>query len=288
MIIVKLQGGLGNQLFQYATGLALAKRHHTLLKVDSTFLKQDAKGHYTQRHLELPIFNTEIKEANENDLSYFTFNENKFWRRFKKQFPNWFNVVVMNESQINVEPSFFKLPANTYLNGYWQSEKYFLEIRETLLQQLVIKSEYLKNIENEVSLIKSSSQSVAVHVRRGDYVTLASATEFHGSCDINYYETAAAQFSNATTFFIFSDDLEWCKQHLNFKSKTHYIKSPTAYTDFYLMSLCQHQIIANSSFSWWAAWLNTNASKKIIAPKHWFADKRLNTSDIYPSSWIKV
>jgi hypothetical protein len=288
MIIVKLQGGLGNQLFQYAAGLALAHRHNTSLKVDSTFLKQDAKGHYTQRYLELPIFNTEIKEANETDLSLFTFNENKYWRRLKKQVPHWFNTVVMNESQINVESIFFKLPSNTYLNGYWQSEKYFLEIRETLLQQLIIKPEYLKNIENEVALIKSASQSVAVHVRRGDYVTLSSANEFHGSCDVNYYQEAANQFSNATTFFVFSDDLEWCKQNLNFKSKTHYINSPTAYTDFYLMSQCQHQIIANSSFSWWAAWLNTNASKKIIAPKHWFVDKSLNTSDIYPSNWIKL
>ncbi len=288
MIIVKLQGGLGNQLFQYAAGLALAQRHHTSLKVDSSFLKQDAKGHYTQRHLELPIFNTTIQEATETDLAQFNFTENKYWRQFKKQFPNWFTTVVMNESQTNVEPSFFKLPANTYLNGYWQSETYFLEIRELLLQQLTIKLEYLKNIEHELTLIKSTSQSVAVHVRRGDYITLASANQFHGICDINYYQTAASQFSNAVTFFVFSDDLEWCKNNLNFKSTTHYIKSPTAYTDFHLMSMCQHQIIANSSFSWWAAWLNKNSAKKIIAPQHWFADKALNTSDIYPSSWLKV
>lgn len=288
MIITKLQGGLGNQLFQYAAGLALAQKHGVTLKADTSFLKLDPKGHYTKREPELHHFELQLEEANESDLKKFNLNESILWRKLKKQFPTWFNSIVFNESQQQVEPNFFKLPANVYLNGYWQSEKYFSEIRDLLIQRLSIKPEYLQNTEPYLSLIKKTTETVALHIRRGDYVSLSSAKEFHGVCGVEYYQKAATMFSEKAQLLVFSDDLDWCRANLRFKQPTELINTGSTYSDFYLMKNCQHQIIANSSFSWWAAWLNTNPSKKVIAPKKWFADSNINTSDVYPVSWEKI
>jgi hypothetical protein len=286
MIIVKLQGGLGNQLFQYAAGLALAERHGTVLKADFSFLKQDSKGHYTQRAPELHHFKLDLEEASASDLQNFNLNEHKICRRLKKQFPTWFKTIVFNESRQDVEPRFFNLPANTYLNGYWQSEAYFISVRDLLLKRLIVREQYLNDVNTYLTAISESTESVAIHVRRGDYVTLTSANQFHGVCGLEYYEQAVSHFSGKAHLFIFSDDLGWCQSNFQFKQKTTFVSTANPYSDFHLMKTCQHQIIANSSFSWWAAWLNTHSVKTVIAPKTWFANPEIETKDVYPNSWI--
>ncbi len=286
MIIVKLQGGLGNQLFQYAAGLALAKRHATLLKIDTSYLKKEANGYYTQRHLELNRFEIELVEANAQDLESFPLNENKYWRKLKSLFPFLIKRQVFNERGHSVNPLFFELPAHTYLDGYWQSETYFTNVALLLKQNLRIKSKYLViDVALEHSI--RTSASVSVHIRRGDYVNLALANDFHGLCNMTYYKAAMQYFEEEDyRFFIFSDDLAWCKTQFIEQPHLYFVETENAYTDFYLMGCCQHHIIANSSFSWWAAWLNTNSSKRVIAPKQWFA--KTDAPDIYPKDWIRL
>lgn len=285
MIIVKLQGGLGNQLFQFAAGLALARRHATPLKIDTSFLKADPLGHYTKRELELNVFDLELKEATEEDLKRFPLHENRYIRKLKEWVPFSFNTMVFNERGHHFNPYFSKLPANTYLNGYWQSEQYFKPVSPELKTVLKFKP---GNVLSDPELEKriTDTNSVSIHVRRGDYVSLNSANTFHGICGPDYYQKAISLFPADATFYVFSDDLEWCRENLHSGQSMEFIKTPNAYTDFYLMHKCRHHIIANSSFSWWAAWLNQNPEKKIIAPSRWFASAA--TPDIYPENWIKL
>lgn len=285
MIIVKLQGGLGNQLFQFAAGLALARRHSTTLKIDTSFLNADPAGHYTKRYLELNVFDIALEEATEEDLRRFPLQENRYIRKLKEWLPVSFDTHVFNERGHHYNTYFSRLPANTYLNGYWQSERYFKNCSTELRTLLRFKPGYVL-CEAELERRIINTNSVSVHVRRGDYVSLSAANSFHGVCGPDYYRKAMALFPADTTFYVFSDDLEWCRENLHSGYCMEFIETPNAYTDFYLMSQCRHHIIANSSFSWWAAWLHNDDKKQVIAPRRWFASAA--TPDIYPDNWVRL
>ncbi|MBL7911116.1 MAG: alpha-1,2-fucosyltransferase [Bacteroidia bacterium] len=294
MIVVKLIGGLGNQLFQYAAGTALANYHKTELYLDLSYLNADTKGAYTKRKFELDKFNIQSKIADAGVLRNFNFNENKFSVKLKKLLPGLFSKMIFNEHQFNFHSNFLKFPATTYLNGYWQSEKYFNSFRGKLLSEITLRSPFS---EGAVAIAKNiqSANSVSLHVRRGDFVSLKSANHFHGHLELDYYKLAFEKISSKIkdpTFFVFSDDMDWCKVNFDFISSKKFIDGEgngiTTHEELILMSHCKHNIIANSSFSWWGAWLNQNAGKIVIAPQNWFADKKINTNDLIPSSWIKI
>lgn len=294
MIVVKLIGGLGNQLFQYAAGRALATYHKTDLALDTSHLKLVSNGAYTQRKFELGPFNINTTIANEEILKNFNFEQSRFVTRLKKISPGLFNKMIFNEHHFNFHTEFLKLPKDTYLNGYWQSEKYFNSFREKLLAEITLK-ESLSATALLIDKKISDVNSVSLHVRRGDFVSLKSANHFHGYLELDYYKAALEQIKNKVTdpvFFIFSDDLDWCKTHLDFIEKKEFVEGKangiSTQEEMILMSRCKHNIIANSSFSWWGAWLNQNKSKTIVAPKNWFADKKINTNDLIPSNWIKI
>ncbi len=184
------------------------------------------------------------------------------------------------------------VPNDCYLSGYWQSEKYFKDVAE------IIRTDFSFSIPpNQLNTIVadniSNCNAVSVHVRRGDYVSDAKTYANHGVCSIDYYRSAInliAVHINAPEFFIFSDDMEWAKSHLRMDFPCHYIdhnRGSDSFNDMRLMSLCQHHIIANSSFSWWAAWLNSNSDKIVIAPNKWFAHAATPT-DLLPQSWISL
>ncbi len=294
MIVVKLMGGLGNQMFQYAAGLSLATKKNTDLYIDTSFLNEDDKGAYTKRHFELDMFNISVKIADKFILDQFNFNQTKLITKLKKLKPNLFKKIIYNEHQFHFLTTFFKLPVYTYLNGFWQSENYFNECRSILLNQFSLKKSLSDNAFEIDNKIKSTT-SISLHIRRGDFLSLKSANHFHGFLPIDYYKNAInyinTKISNVT-FFIFSDDIDWCKNNFDFISNKEFVDGKflalTIHEELILMSNCQHNITANSSFSWWGAWLNQNPEKIVIAPKNWFADKTINTNDLIPKSWIKL
>lgn len=289
MIVVKLIGGLGNQMFQYAAGKALALHHQTKLFIDKTDLEKDAGGAYTQRKFELSCFNITAELATEKELSLFSANDsNKIQRVFNRFFPSVKKQVVFTESGHLFHPSFFKTPVNTYLNGFWQTEKYFLNCQEEIRKEFTLKSLLPAQIQELLNKINSGN-SVSLHIRRGDYVTLKSANQFHGLIGMEYYKQAtefiASQKGNINVF-VFSDDLTWCQENIKLNCPVHFVQHQAgAEFDMFLMSRCSHNIIANSSFSWWGAWLNNNPNKIVVIPAHWFAGKKSSDMDIVANGW---
>ena len=286
-------GGLGNQLFQYAAGRALALKHKTELKLDLSFLNSDPKNVYTKRELELHVFDISSTISTSNELEAFykrTFFQ-KIATKFFSSLPS--KYFIGNQQGFEYDMAFESYPNNSYLNGYWQSEKYFGSFREVLLKDLVIKKEMSEQCKLIYDLILNSN-SVSLHIRRGDYVSDKSAIAYHGTISLDFYDKALAYLNGLyknLKVFIFSDDMDWVKANLKLTNEFVYVDFNTeenSVFDMYLMSQCKHNIIANSSFSWWGAWLNQNPQKVVIAPDKWFADKNLNTKDLIPNSWQKM
>lgn len=286
MIITRLIGGLGNQMFQYAAAKSLALKHNTNVLVDVTELNKDTQGLHTKREYDLHIFNSNINIASEKELN--KVNQLQLLPLIIKKI---FNIYyIANEEGTEYQSKFIKFPKNTYLNGFWQSELYFIDFENEIKKDFQFIDKIIhenKTLATEIS----NSESVALHVRRGDYVSNSNANQFHGLCSIDYYEQAvniiSQKFQNFK-LFVFSDDIDWCKEHLKFEAPIYYVETNSAYSDLYLMSICKHNIIANSSFSWWGAWLNNNIDKTVVAPNLWFASKEVNTSNLIPKNWIKL
>lgn len=294
MIVVKLIGGLGNQMFQYAAGRYLAYLHQTDLFVDVSHLNKDSNGAYTQRRFELDVWNVELKVAHENDVKRFKIhNSTKISRVLQRTLPILFSNLYAAESGAAYQKQFLNYPKNTYLDGFWQSERYFMPIREKLLREFTPKISLNSDNSGWFEKIRNS-KSVSIHVRRGDYVSHKTANAHHGVCSIAYYERAISlilEKHKDVELYVFSDDLDWCKENLKFNMKIHFVDSnqkENLHLDMVLMSQCKHNIIANSSFSWWAAWLNQHPDKIVIAPEKWFNDSSFNTHDLIPHEWIRL
>ncbi len=278
MITVSLVGGLGNQMFQYAAARALAERTSTKVIIDLSWFDQDFDANTTPRHYELACFSLDATA-----MKYTSTAREKLQRRLAKQYM---------EPHFHYDKNFVKLSKNTILNGYFQSEKYFNDIREILLQDFSwIKKPEGRNKEL-LEQIQQDSSSVSMHVRRGDYVSNENAAKFHGLTGVDYYKAAVKELTKhfkMANLYVFSDDPEWCKKNLKFTQQTTYISHNTdGSEDMRLMKTCRHNIIANSSFSWWGAWLNENPNKIVIAPKQWFSHPESNTKDVIPESWQKL
>jgi hypothetical protein len=177
---------------------------------------------------------------------------------------------------------------NYYLDGYWQTEKYFLVNRQKLLNDFCLKQS-LSAVANNLANHAKSVCSVSIHVRRGDYLNYSNTFNIQS---VDYYQRAINVLKNklvSPIFFVFSDDITWCKANLSFANDLIFIDESIAdYEQLTLMSLCSHHIIANSSFSWWGAWLGLNQDKVVIAPQNWFADHALTVNDIVPNDWLKL
>lgn len=276
MIIVKLQGGLGNQMFQYATGLSLSRIRKTRLALDKTWYTQEFEKQYTPRSYE---------------LSPFKLNKKQKFVRTNKIFNNKYLYDYHSDSTFVFDKRVMELPKNTILEGYFQSEKYFKNIRTELINNFDYIKDAKAKIQHHIDLSRDSS-SVSVHIRRGDYVTNKSAGEFHGILSKSYYQKAVKNISskvNKPLFFIFSDDIAWVKKNLDMPKESIFIDfNKRGIDDMRIMRSCKHNIIANSSFSWWGAWLGEYENKIVIAPKNWFKSKELDTSDVIPARWIKI
>jgi hypothetical protein len=288
MIIVKLIGGLGNQMFQYAAGKALAVKNSTELFCDHSFLMEDPGESYTRRLPELGQLNVSCPEA-PADLTDKFFNETFFAKLFYRKKDRY---EIFNEHGPRFDPEFFSLGKNAYLNGFWQSEKYFHSIREVLLKEFTPAYEFSDSQKKILAQINATN-SVSIHVRRGDYIHLPGAHEFHGVCSLSYYKEAIRlirEKNNNAEFFVFSDDMDWCKDNFGDISPLTFVEGNSKFssTDLLLMSNCRHNIIANSSYSWWGAWLNRHEDKSVIAPVNWYQKSGIDTSDLYCKGWIRI
>jgi hypothetical protein len=285
MIIVKLQGGLGNQMFQYAAAAGL---NNDKICLDLSFLRKHNKSTptFTARKFELDLF-PNLKVNLVNRLISKTLNSRKIINRIIKKmlFPGLTTISDSTENKQTAGQTSSKI---IYLDGYFQNENNFKHIRQELLKCFEFPA--LKGPALIWSKkIKADDNSVSLHVRRSDYLK-PDVNAFHGVLPLSYYQNAKSIIAGKITapqYYIFSDDPEWCAANFSFPDNPVLIIKNTndAWEDMCLMSQCKHHIIANSSYSWWAAWLNQNENKIVIAPDKWFVQEQ---ADIVPEEWIKI
>lgn len=284
MIFAKITGGLGNQLFQYAAGKRLSLLHRVPLKLDLSEYARPAL-----RTFDLDAFQVSYEPATEDDLRRFA-KKNFLFRLRNRIVPVPFRRYY-RERFFHYDKKFEKFPSEIYLKGYWQSEKYFKSIAPVIRRDFTLKNEFIEQV-SAISEKLQQENSVAVHFRKGDYQS-PEALKMHGILPAAYYIQAIHIIKgqvSSPVFYLFSDDPEWAKNFLPSENTVRVsgVYSRTRFEDFYLMSQCRHNIIANSSFSWWAAWLNANPGKIVIAPKKWFNQGPKDTQDLIPEGWIQL
>jgi hypothetical protein len=286
MIIVKLKGGLGNQLFQYAAGRQLSENQNVSLKLDLSYLQsENPKSRHTKRNFELDKFKIKAEIATEHEI-----------RAIRRQrWKNFFKPIWIKERHDDCYEKFTKAGKTCYLDGFWQSENYFFNISEYIRSELQLKESFTENYFVGIKEQIENSNSVSLHFRRGDYVDNPVINQFHGVCSLDYYQQAVkwmVERMKNPHFFVFSDDIQWVKKNFNSGFPMFFIEKSDEihHSDFYLMSLCKHNIIANSSYSWWAAWLNANDNKLVITPQKWYLNKKKQSkiNGLIPEKWIKI
>jgi hypothetical protein len=297
MIIVKLVGGLGNQMFQYALGRHLAHLNNTELKLDTSYLlDRRPRPNVVFRDFDLPIFNIKAEVASDKEVAAFTGSYTSklraYWhhRVTSKVFP----PKVVRETSPSYDPNILETEDNSYLVGYWQSEKYFKAIEDTIRADFTFKQPVLRESEPLAQAIRQSN-SVCLNVRRTDFVTVPSSSETLGFVGSDYYKRAMANMEENMTdlhYFVFSDDLEWCKNNLKTRRPLTFVEHDHAGNKFcnylQLMTFCKHFIIPNSTFAWWGAWLSKGEGKTVILPVKWFASISVQHSSIHIDNWITV
>lgn len=293
MVISNIIGGLGNQMFQFAAGLAISKNRNVLYLLDvSSF-----RNYQLHQGFELnKVFDCNVGIANSHQILETLGWQNK---NFVRNLVSQHRFSVFRRKEFIVEPHFQywvemeNVPKNCFLQGFWQSEKYFSGIGEQVRRQFSFKLP-LDNKNRRVAEKISNVNAVSMHVRRGDYANHAETNATHGLCSMNYYQSAVryiVERVEAPHFFVFSDDVSWTKKNLKLNFPCEFVDinhGSESFNDMHLMSLCKHNIIANSSFSWWGAWLNKNPNKIVIAPQRWFKDSAINTKDLIPESWVRL
>jgi hypothetical protein len=285
MIILVLKDGLGNQLFQYAAAKCLAVQLNTTLKLDIDSFKKNSLRNYA-------LNNFQIEE-------HFVSAFEKTLFRIANGYSRLLNLAGINvrsfryfKKELGFNPDFFRVKNNTCVEGYWQSPKNFEKIKDIVRLQFRVRTEP-ENKNRDYIQYMSETGSVSVHIRRGDYVSDPTTSSIHGVCSLDYYRKAVSYIRakvETPVFFVFSDDMEWVKGNLEFDGcEVQYIEhnGEKDFEDLRLMYSCKHNIIANSSFSWWGAWLNNNPDKIVIAPQNWFKSTHQN-SDLLPLEWHTI
>jgi hypothetical protein len=282
MIVVKLMGGMGNQMFQYAFGKLIASKYNKELILDLSFLlNKNQEPGFVYRDYDLGIFKLDVKTVNHFDLdSSFIMLDEPDEHPYVPEFLDLYKYIPKDK--------------NFYISGYFQKHEYVKHIREQLLEDF--KLNYSLN-DSSKKLLKDiqDSNSVCVNIRRTDYITNKNALEFHGVYGTEYFNKAVVELNKKTSnpkYFIFSDDMEWCEENLKFEHDYTFVSHDYKGLKFgqylYLMSACKNFIIPNSSFAWWAAWLNDNEEKIVITPKKWFKDGAMRTEGLKPETWINL
>jgi hypothetical protein len=294
MVAVVITGGLGNQMFQYASAKALAIRLKQPFFLDISSFEADIPN-VAKRTFELDLF-PNLKPAFLKSFKTSGFYQLTRWDNRLKKLLGIRIGSVLHENTHSFNESILTVKPPVLLKGYWQTEKYFQNIRDVILK--VFEFPRLSETDINTALLEEidKSEAVAVHVRRGDYIAYESTHNFHGVCNIGYYENAIRFFIDnypGCRFYFFSDEPEWVQSNLmqnGINGKVISVnKGANSWKDMLLMSKCKHNVIANSSFSWWGAWLNQHSQKKVIAPSRWFktSDPFYEPNDIVPENWLK-
>ena len=289
MIITKIQGGLGNQMFQYAFGRMLALRNNVPLKLDITMFKTYEFHLYTMDHL-----NIKGEYATQEEIDSFL-----KYRPRKGKLGKILNPIFADTKKYYEEPAFtfdaknMEIKAPVMVDGYWQSEKYFLEIEDRIRQEFTMREPLDEYSQGIAAKIKAAKDPVALHIRRGDFAYHPYMSKVMGICPPEYYDAAKdiiKERISEPTYFVFSDDPEWTKENMKTGFSTEYIgQGPEKnYQDIELMRMCKHHILSNSTFGWWGAWLSEGNRTGInIAPTRW-TNKNFDTRDLIPDYWTKL
>ena len=294
MIIVRIMCGLGNQMFEYAAGRALALRLGAELKLDAAWF--DNKREITPRKYALDIFPLQVSQATRRESEALRFIPRSFIDKILFR-PARNAPSYLREPHFQYWPAVENIRASAYLDGHWQSERYFADHADVIRRDFTFPSlpedsETSALAEN----IRRTPNATAVHVRRGDYAVLPSELKFHGLCPPEYYRDAldavSARAGNDIRLFIFSDEPDWVRRQFDCSGKKATVvdcpgHGAEPWRDMFLMSLCRHHVIANSSFSWWGAWL-ADTDGVVCAPSAWFADAAMDTRDLCPPSWRRI
>lgn len=282
MIIVKLSGGLGNQLFQYSFGLSLAEKYKVTLKVDDSGYRLN-NNRETPRNFLLPeviegVVVAEKKEINQVAASW----QLSIGRWLSKINIYPFPGILFERKQFNFDPSCLSAGSSCYLHGYWQSYKYFESIYQELLGTK--KNYCISKSFPDIDI----QQSILVHIRRGDYVN----HHLHNLLDMDYYvraiEMLIGMISKPIQIVVVSDDINWCKRNLKWNSATRFIEGLSDTEQFLFMTNFRYYVIANSTFSWWSSYLSSQQNKIVVAPKNWINSPSFNSSDFFPQAWYVI
>jgi|APSaa5957512535_1039671.scaffolds.fasta_scaffold37831_2 hypothetical protein len=288
MIITRVMGGLGNQMFQYAIAKSIAKKNNDEFKLDLSFYSNQDFRQY-----ELDRFLIKGSVATSAGCAKLRGNEGLVYKvkkrlGFKMQRPKSY-VFEHELYATKFQKHIFENTESMYLDGYWQNEEYFKNIHNEIFQDFTLKNSLNREVKKLLKEIKTSC-SVSLHVRRGDYMQNIHTNSVHGTCGLEYYQEAVKYMQEkfkSSIFYIFSDDINWCKENFEFvESKVFVDNTKSAFDDLELMKNCKHNIIANSTFSWWGAWLNINKNKIVVAPKIWWSSRIDKTLAL--DSWIKL
>ena len=295
MIVVTLGGGLGNQLFQYTMGRLLSLKQSQSLKLYTSNFQ------YEDRSYKLSYFNVEENFATEEEVerligvyysnSLYAKTHRKFARLIPKYKKSYF---IENENWVH-EPAVFKISCNVLLEGFWQHHSYYKNLSPRILDELTLKKQFLHHNNQVLKNIEEDYSSVSVHIRRGDYLSDINNFNFFGVMGMEYYKNAINYMLSKIrhpTFYIFSDDLNWVKSNLALNVEMVFVDIDNGtkdYLELNAMAKCRHNIIANSSFSWWGAFLNKNENKIVIGPKSWVVNEELNHKiHILFPNWVKM
>jgi hypothetical protein len=318
MIIIRITSGLGNQLFQYATARSIANRYKTIVKIDTIHYYIDKQRSFALDSFQIPISKVTITDL----LKIYPFEgillillkpfigrkktgklilwlEQKIFKYqayYNKPLANKQTLIKKNiliQRYYHFDEEIINAKDNIYMIGYFQSWKYFNNIKSILIEEIKLKKTIRSHNKGILQQI-TNCDSVSVHIRRGDYFSDANNRKLFEVFDMHYFVNAIQMMKQKLTspvFFIFSDDIEWVKK--NFQLSEHIVffknsKGDKPAEDLILMSNCKHNIISNSSFSWWGAWLNQNPGKIVIAPKKWLNSEEYDTKDLLPPDWIKI
>jgi hypothetical protein len=292
-VYTSLIGGLGNQMFQYAAGRALALRKNTELNLDVSGF--ESYGLHQGFELQRVFFACTAEIASTSDINRLLgWQSGTFIRRFMKRpaFAAFRPDAFVVEPYFHYWPGIDKVPQDCCLVGYWQSERYFADAVPQIRADFAFRLP-LENQNAELAKHIDQVNAVSLHVRRGDFVNNPKTSAKHGLCSLDYYRAAiqhVAERVQQPHFFIFSDDMAWVQENLKIDFPCIYVQhncGAESYNDMHLMSLCRHHIIANSSFSWWGAWLNLNMEKIVVAPQKWFA-KEADVQDLFSTGWVTL
>jgi len=290
MILVELNGGIGNQMFQYAAAKSLALHHKTTLKLAiSPGTNKSMPQELKPRQFDLHYFDLPDAIATPADIQSFV-SRSTFGKLTEKIKPNH-KRTIYREPFFHYDKNFYDTEPDVYLKGLWQSEKYFLPFKDQIGDLFEFGAHTIGAFQDITDQLKNKN-SVSIHIRRGDYLAKVSL-EVLGLLPLEHYQNGIELINSkidAPSFYFFSDDIQWAKKNFQIPNATFVSGniSKDHIEDLYLMSQCRHNIIANSSFSWWGAWLNDNPDKIVVAPKKWFNRGPKDTQDLLPEKWIKI